>query len=114
MKHIWDLYLKGIEKLMKIFINGEEFSFGSSFKEHFKVDFDGENVWVNSKKTAYNKTIKELKIDVEGDLVSLDTTGNVDIKGDINGNVDITGNLNCKTVNGNVDITGILNGKIVV
>lgn len=51
--------------------------------------------------------VVELK--VEGDLMSINTAGNVTVHGDVHGDVDTTGNVNCQNVGGDVDTTGTVN-----
>lgn len=46
-------------------------------------------------------------VSIKGNCKNIDTTGNVEVSGDVNGDVDTTGNINCYgDINGNIDSTG--------
>lgn len=55
--------------------------------------------------------VVELK--VEGDLMSINTAGNVSVSGDVHGDIDTTGNVNCGNVGGDIDTTGTVNCGLV-
>lgn len=46
-------------------------------------------------------------VSIKGNCKNIDTTGNVEVCGNVNGDVDTTGNINCYgDINGNIDSTG--------